>query len=165
MSAWLAGAVGIGGSLVACSAGSDGTQDSGTLPDAKTDGPGSGDGASDAAKDTGLQDGNSMDSGGDSSGDALADASDSGSNACLQNGAKNGVLLNVSDGTGHALVVPKADIMAGVQKTYSIQGASTHVHNVTLTAADFQKLQQGTMTTVTSTTDLQHSHQVPVICA
>jgi len=43
----------------------------------------------------------------------------------------------------HALTVPMADIMAGVDKMYDIKGASTHSHMLTLTAADFTTLKSG----------------------
>jgi hypothetical protein len=47
-------------------------------------------------------------------------------------------------GGAHALSIPMADIMAGVEKCYDATGASTtHKHYVTLTAADFATLRSG----------------------
>ena len=41
---------------------------------------------------------------------------------------------------GHTIVIPQADITAGVSKTYSIQGSSAHDHTVTLSPGDFSAL-------------------------
>lgn len=38
---------------------------------------------------------------------------------------------------GHRLLVSDADVAAGVDKTYSIQGNALHDHQITITAADF----------------------------
>lgn len=65
---------------------------------------------------------------------------------------------------GHEMVVPLADVMAGVEVVYDIQGASTHPHTVTLTADDFMMLQQGVAVVVISSTDSMHSHEVTVTC-
>src|SRR5690349_4620287 len=53
---------------------------------------------------------------------------------------------------GHALVVPIADVTAGVAKTYSIQGGSGHPHTVMITAAMFAMLQQNQTVSATSST-------------
>jgi hypothetical protein len=65
----------------------------------------------------------------------------------------------------HILEVPEADVMAGAQMTYSIQGNSAHDHTITLTVADMETLADGGSVTVTSTTELAHSHDVTVVCA
>ncbi|HEY0254550.1 MAG TPA: hypothetical protein VGC41_23645, partial [Kofleriaceae bacterium] len=78
----------------------------------------------------------------------------------------NGTAVQIAANHGHVLVVSKADVAAGVDKTYDITGNATHAHSVTLTAADFAKL--GTMNMLimeTSTTNAQHSHQITVSCA
>jgi hypothetical protein len=71
----------------------------------------------------------------------------------------------ISRNHGHSLVVTAADVAAGVAKTYDIQGAASHAHSVTLSAADFAKLAAGGSITVASTTDFSHSHGVTVTCA
>src|SRR6185503_14082882 len=67
----------------------------------------------------------------------------------------------------HMLTVPPADITAGTEKTYNIQGASMHPHSVTLTAANFATLAGGGSITVTSTSGgtPAHTHMVTVSCA
>ncbi len=71
----------------------------------------------------------------------------------------------IADNHGHALVVSPADVAAGVAKTYSIQGASSHSHDVTLSAADFATLALGASVIVTSTNEFDHEHDVTVTCA
>ncbi|MBX3233899.1 MAG: hypothetical protein KIT84_31615 [Labilithrix sp.] len=71
----------------------------------------------------------------------------------------------ISANHGHALVVPTEDVAAAETKTYSIQGASSHPHIVTLTAEDFAQLAAGATVTTASTTDAGHAHFVKVICA
>jgi hypothetical protein len=66
---------------------------------------------------------------------------------------------------GHELVVTAADVMAGMDKTYDIQGAALHVHSVTLTAADFTTLSQGGTVMKASTAGADHTHMVTVTCA
>ena len=68
-------------------------------------------------------------------------------------------------------MVSKADVAAGVAKTYDIQGSdSTHTHQVTLTAADMQALQKNLRAMETSTAgnaagQAPHTHQITVSCA
>ncbi|MBC8131846.1 MAG: hypothetical protein H7X95_02610 [Deltaproteobacteria bacterium] len=65
----------------------------------------------------------------------------------------------------HTFMLPVADVAAGVEKMYSIQGASSHDHTVTITAAMFTMLKAGTMISVTSTSGGNHTHVVTVRCA
>jgi hypothetical protein len=65
---------------------------------------------------------------------------------------------------GHELVVSLADVMAGVEETYGIQGTSMHPHTVTLTAEHFMMLQQGMEVVVDSSMDAGHTHAVTVTC-
>jgi hypothetical protein len=67
----------------------------------------------------------------------------------------------------HTLMVPAADITAGTEKMYNIQGESAHPHTVTLTAAHFATLAGGGSVTVTSTSNgtPAHTHMVTVSCA
>lgn len=71
----------------------------------------------------------------------------------------------ISANHGHQLVVPTEDVAAAVTKTYSIKGAASHNHDVTLTPKDFAQLATGATISVTSTTVGSHSHVVKVICA
>lgn len=79
--------------------------------------------------------------------------------SCSMNGT------NVAIGTnhGHNLVVSKADIAAGVDKMYSIQGISPHDHIVTVTAAQFAMLAANTSITVESSPTI-HTHTVTISC-
>lgn len=60
---------------------------------------------------------------------------------------------------------PAADVTAGVEKTYDIQGASLHPHTLTVTAADFAALARGEMVMITSSFDARHDHLVTLWCA
>ncbi|MCK0144751.1 hypothetical protein MWU78_03710 [Arenibacter sp. F26102] len=80
---------------------------------------------------------------------------------CLANGTKSTIATN----HGHSLAVSTADIQAGAQKIYSIQGSSGHNHEVTLTAANFNSLKSNSSITVDSTSGDGHTHSVTVSCA
>jgi len=99
---------------------------------------------------------NPMGSGG---GDAMT--SDAGTHGCLQDGTAVTIYTN----HGHVLVVTIADVMAGQQKSYDIQGTSDHPHTVVLTAAHFQELAQNQAIMTTSSFDADHSHDILVACA
>jgi hypothetical protein len=71
----------------------------------------------------------------------------------------------ISANHGHAAMVPGADVAAGVQKTYNIQGASGHPHTIIVTAAMFTMLKAGQMVVIASSTDAGHTHSVTVGCA
>lgn len=90
--------------------------------------------------------------------DAFAGPSSSG---CLA----NGTTVTIGANHGHVLVVAKADVMAGADRTYHIQGTATHDHTVELTAAQFADLQQNQAIMTTSSTDLAHEHPIMVACA
>lgn len=92
--------------------------------------------------------------------DAAIDAPPAAGN-CLQ----NGTTVAISSNHGHTMTVSKADVMAGVQKDYNIQGSSAHPHTVTVTAAMFAMLQQNMQVTVKSSTDNGHPHDVTIKCA
>lgn len=80
---------------------------------------------------------------------------------CLANGTNTAIGAN----HGHTLSVSKADVEAGVQKTYSIQGSSPHNHEVTLSASHFSSLKSNQQITVSSTSADAHSHSITVSCA
>ena len=77
----------------------------------------------------------------------------------------NGTAVSIGSNHGHFLIVSKADVDAGVAKTYSIQGTSAHNHSVSLTAGNFTTLKSNANISVTSTNDDGHTHSVQVSCA
>ena len=83
--------------------------------------------------------------------------------ACGSSGAQ------ISGNHGHVLTVPTADLDSATAMTYSIMGAATHDHMVTLTPAELAQLKAGQSVTVTSTVTNasgfgSHSHGVTVSC-
>ena len=83
---------------------------------------------------------------------------------CLENGALGNIELN----HGHALSIPKEDIAAAKEKTYSIQGTADHSHEITVTPQDFTALKNVNATRIVdtySTTENDHRHSVLVFCA
>jgi hypothetical protein len=63
------------------------------------------------------------------------------------------------------VMIPAADIEAGVQMEYTMEG-SGHTHPLTVTMADFQTLQQTGQVMITSgNADDGHSHPVTLTCA
>jgi hypothetical protein len=58
----------------------------------------------------------------------------------------------------HEIVITAADLAAKVEKTYDIQGLAGHAHQVTLSAADFQKLAINGPVTLHSTRDPDDAH-------
>lgn len=71
----------------------------------------------------------------------------------------------ISANHGHAAMVPSADVMAGVAKTYNIQGASGHPHTIMVTPAMFTMLKAGQMVVVASSNDAGHTHNVTIACS
>ncbi len=102
----------------------------------------------------------SSDNGGDGDGDGDGDGPDAGAVDC----AASGVGGRLSGNHGHSILVSAADIAAGVEKTYEIQADSTHPHSVTITAAEFARLQAAETVTLMSSTDAGHSHVVTFEC-
>ena len=96
----------------------------------------------------------------DTSGSDTGGSDTGGGSTCTSKGTNTEITTN----HGHALTVPKADVVAGVEKTYDIKGSSPHLHTVKVTAADFTRLQAGTAVTITSSTDAAHSHDAKVSC-
>lgn len=78
-------------------------------------------------------------------------------------GTPTQVLATIAANHGHALVVSRADLSAGEEKTYDITGSAGHAHSVTLRAADFDILREYGTLTVQSTTGSGHSHSVMVV--
>jgi len=81
---------------------------------------------------------------------------------CLANGAN---ATTITSNHGHTLLVSKADIEAGVEKSYSIQGTSGHDHTIVVSAANFNILKNEKQLVVESSRDNSHRHNVTVSCA
>ncbi len=100
-------------------------------------------------------------------GSAAAAACGGSSSGRSGNCAANGSNSTISENTGHSLIVTKADIAAGVAKTYDIRGTDTsHTHSVTLTADDMLALQKNLQALETTTVGgtAPHTHQITVAC-
>lgn len=82
---------------------------------------------------------------------------------CLENGTHSTVAS--SAGHSHSLTVSKEDISAGVEKIYNLSNVDDHIHQVTISAAQFQSLKDNNSINVTSTSDSGHTHKVTVSCA
>jgi hypothetical protein len=88
----------------------------------------------------------------------------SGGNACDSHEPMETIATNHAAGSQHTLTVAPADVAAGTDKTYSIQGLSSHDHTITITAAQFTNLQSGMSIMTTSTSSVGHTHVVMVVC-
>lgn len=96
--------------------------------------------------------------------DAPVTSSDAGIDGPPPSCAMNGTAVLIGANHGHAMTVPKADVAAGIEKTYDIQGTSAHPHSVTLTTAHFAKLANNE-DVLTMSTDDGHAHSITVRCA
>ncbi len=72
---------------------------------------------------------------------------------------------SITGNHGHSLLVPGADFIAPVARSYSIMGASGHDHAISLSAANFTTLANGQPVTVASTSGAGHTHTVTLACA
>ncbi len=82
---------------------------------------------------------------------------------CLENGTNSSVAS--SAGHSHSLTVSKEDVSAGTEKTYELSNVSGHIHQVTISATQFQTLQGNSSINLSSTSDAGHTHGVTVSCA
>lgn len=92
--------------------------------------------------------------------DPTPDGADADKN-CLANGTVGSVSAN----HGHSITVSTADVAAGVEKQYNIQGSSTHNHVVTVSESAFSLLKSNQQVQITSTTGSGHTHSVTISCA
>lgn len=79
----------------------------------------------------------------------------------------NGTAVYIQDlhTPNHTLVIPAADVVAGVAKTYVLEdNGSGHTHNLTVTVADFITLQNNLGIVEVSTADAGHTHNVTINC-
>ncbi len=82
-----------------------------------------------------------------------------GMNACAAM-----IVATISNNHNHSLVVPLADIDAGVDVTYDTSGTAMHCHQVTVTAADFQTLKAGGVV-IKAACNGQTDHEYVLSCA
>lgn len=73
-------------------------------------------------------------------------------------------MVAIASNHGHVLSISTADLAAGVDKTYDIQAAATHAHDVTIVSAQFAQINLGQMVMVTSTLTASHTHAITVTC-
>lgn len=90
-------------------------------------------------------------------------------NGNMANCIENGTVESISANHGHNLSVPKEDVQAAVEKTYTLSEGSgafdQHIHQVTISAGQFETLKGNQQITATSTSDEGHTHTVTVSCA
>ena len=86
----------------------------------------------------------------------------------------DGVTVEITDnhrtaGGDHKLEIPADDVTAGDEQTYDIRGDNTgHTHSVTVTAEDFNTLQDGKAVTIessdTGAAGNDHTHDIVLTC-
>lgn len=83
---------------------------------------------------------------------------------CVENGTNASVATAQSH--THSLTVPKEDVSAGISKIYDLGLSAGHIHQVELSAANFQALKDSPNQSITLTSTLQsdHTHNVTVSC-
>lgn len=74
-------------------------------------------------------------------------------------------LAQIAGNHGHVLIIPRADLDATTDKTYSIQGSADHSHDVSFTAAQLADLKAGRTVSVVSTVTMAHQHGITELCA
>ena len=89
--------------------------------------------------------------GGDDDGDGGPD----GSGVCTPR-------TNIVGNHGHGFTVSRADVDAGVERTYDIMAGADHNHTVTLTASQMATIASGGNVNLISTTTLGHEHNIIV---
>jgi len=77
----------------------------------------------------------------------------------------NGTVSSVSANHGHSITVSKADVEAGVEKQYNIQGSASHTHTVTVSESNFASLKSNKQIQITATSGGGHTHSVTISCA
>ena len=94
--------------------------------------------------------------GGGGGGDYGSSSPPAGSTVC---GAGIG---NITGNHGHTLTILKADLDSTTAKTYNLGASNTdgHIHSVTFTPAQLASMKTGGTATVTTTTNVGHSHDV-----
>jgi hypothetical protein len=140
--------------------GEEGGNDSTTGSGPTTDGPGTTD---DGSTSTPMTEGSSVTS--ESPPDSSTSDDPPATDGTTTAGADCETDPDVTIGTNHSheMMVPLADVMAGVEVVYDITGSSPHSHSVTLTSDDFATIAAGGSVMVESTAS-GHTHTVTVSC-
>ncbi len=76
----------------------------------------------------------------------------------------NGTSIIIGPNHGHSLTVSKGDVSDGLEKSYSIQGSSTHLHTVIISSSDFESLKINNGIEIESSKSSSHAHLVFVSC-
>jgi hypothetical protein len=104
--------------------------------------------------------------GADASGGSAGSAGSAGTTGSAGSPSEGGVCSNVNvdieTDHPHDLVIPSADILAGVAKSYRMTG--DHDHTVTMRAVDFERLRAGELVETISSDDDGHTHLVEIRC-
>ncbi|HUP56080.1 MAG TPA: hypothetical protein VM598_01415 [Bdellovibrionota bacterium] len=88
-----------------------------------------------------------------------------GSTETTATGCAAGLTATTSTGSHtHSIVITRAEIEAGVQKTYTTTVGNSHTHTVTVTAAQFSDLAANSDVVLTTSTDGAHDHQIALNC-
>lgn len=109
--------------------------------------------------DPGTDSGPRPDSGGGGTDSGSGGADSGGGGACAT------VTSTIGANHGHVLMVSAADVAAGTERTYMIQGTSTHPHDVVVTSAQFAQLAAGTTVMAVSSLSAAHMHAITIMCA
>jgi hypothetical protein len=92
--------------------------------------------------------------------DALVpDGSIDASGSCAK-----GTISDIQGNHMHVMNVSSADVAAGVERTYDIQGSAPHSHSATVTSSDFGDLQVEIPVTILSTMSGGHAHSITISC-
>ncbi len=111
--------------------------------------------------DAGVDSGTQPDDAGSDGGPQTADAgSDAATPSCTD------VVETIGTNHGHTLVVPAADVLAGVETSYTLTSNGSHAHTLLVTSTDFATLAAGgTVTKASATTpSVGHEHSVTLLC-
>ena len=98
------------------------------------------------------------------------DPADPGLSTCATDGPIAVILDNhLPSGGDHELVVPAADVVAGLEVVYDIRGDNVgHTHTVTVTASHFASLRDGVPVSILSSNNgpvgIGHDHTVNLSC-
>jgi hypothetical protein len=98
--------------------------------------------------------------GSDAAGGSAGTAGSAGSPA--EGGVCSNVNVDITTDHPHDLVIPSADIVAGVAKSYRMTG--DHDHTVMMRTIDFEQLRAGELVATVSSDDDGHTHLVEIRC-
>lgn len=70
----------------------------------------------------------------------------------------------IASNHGHVFTVTQAEVDAGTERTYDIEGTGGHTHSVTITASQFATIASGGTVNTVSTSGSSHTHDITVNC-